>query len=261
MPHLALLVTLFLTHSALTHWGPPSPSHVSGAVQGQSLSQFVAALQEAVNRNDRPAVAGMVRYPLNVTAGGLQIPVSNAQMFVKLYDTVMSPATRQVIARARVPEEGKSTPGAVRAAGGGITFDGAVTIAPAGGGFRITGLNVPAGAQSKPPGEPTERPLTFRIGQPTQVSGTLAPGGRDRFAFHAVRGAFIDARLSGVPGRSVLLRVLEAGSGKPVDARADTGTRVWTGRVGADGGYRIEVVRQPETGTEPLIYTMAVTVK
>jgi hypothetical protein len=256
----ALVVLLFLPLFAGEHWGQ-SPFTFVAAAQRQSLAQFVAALQQAVARNDRGAVAGMVRYPLNVMAGGLQIPVSDAKTFVKLYDTVMSPSVRQVIARARVPEEGRSTPAAVRNSSGGITFDSVVTIAPAAGSFRITGLNVPAGPTSKSPGEPVERQLTFRVGQPTQVSGSLEPGGRDRFVFHAVRGALVDARLSGVPGRSVLLRFLEAGSGKPVDARADAGTRVWTGRVGSDGGCRIEVVRQPETGTEPLIYTLSVAIK
>ena len=252
-----LLAALLLSFSLLAS-GQPATSQPSPAV---SLSQFVAALQQAVARNDRNAVAGMVRYPLNVSAGGLQIPVNDATAFVKLYDTIMSPAIRQAIGRARVPEDGKSTPSAVRNSGGGITLDGAVTIAPSGGSFRVTGLNVPAGVQSKPPGEPVERPLTFRVGQPTQVSGTLSPGGRDRFVFYALRGALVDARLSGVPGRSVLLRVVEVGSGKAVDARADAGTRVWTGRVSADGSYRIEVARQPDTGNEPLIYTMSVGLK
>lgn len=221
--------------------------------QGSSLPQFVAALQQAVARNDRPAVAAMVRYPLTVSAGGLQIPVTDAKTFVSVYDTVMSPAVRQVIARGRVP--------AGHPAGEGITFENAVTIAPASGGFRVTSLAAPAAPRSTSPGEPIERQLTFRVGQPTQVSGTLAPGGRDRFVFYAVRGALVDARLSGIPGRSVLLRIVEAGSGKPVDARADAGSRVWTGRVSADGSYRIEVVRQPDTGQEPMIYTLAVGVK
>jgi hypothetical protein len=218
-----------------------------------SLPQFVAALQQAVAKNDRAAVAAMVRYPLTVMAGSLQIPVTDAKTFVGIYDTVMSPAVRQVIARGRVPSG--------HPAGEGITFENAVTIGATGGGFRITGLSQPAVPRSTGPGEPIERQLTFRVGQPTQVSGTLAPGGRDRFVFYAVRGALVDARLSGVPGRSVLLRIVEAGSGKPVDARADAGTRVWTGRVSADGSYRIEVVRQPDTGKEPLIYTLAVGVK
>lgn len=228
---------------------------------GSSLPQFVTALQQAVARNDRPAVAAMMRYPLTVTAGSLRIPVSDAQGFVTVYDTVMSPAVRQVIARARVPAAAKPAAGAIQTADGGITFENAVTIAPVGTSFRVTSLTVPMTPQSTSPGEPIERHLTFRVGQPTQVSGTLAPGGRDRFVFYAVRGALVDARLSGTPGRSVLLRVVEAGTGKAVDARADAGGRVWTGRVSADGSYRIEVARQPETGNEPMIYTLAVGVK
>ena len=31
--------------------------------------------------------------------------------------------------------------------------------------------------------------------------------------------------------------------------------------MSADGSYRIEVVRQPDTGREPLIYTMSVGLK
>ena len=260
MRRTAVLLTLFLPLFAGGQWGQSPSPFVTVCAQGQSLAQFVSALQQAVGRNDRAAVAGMMRYPLNVSAAGLQIPVGDAKTFVSLYDTLMSASIKQVIARARVPADGKSAPGAVMSAGGGITFDGAVIIAPVGGSFRVSALNVPAGGQSKPPGEAVERQLTFRVGQPTQVSGSLAPGGRDRFLFNAVRGALVDARLSGVPGRSVLLRVLD-GSGKAVDARADAGTRVWNGRIGGDGSYRIEVVRQPDTGSEPLIYTMAVTLK
>ena len=233
-------------------------SDQGSAAEGPSLPQFVSALQQAVARNNRPAVAAMMRYPLTVTAGGLQIPASDAKAFVSLYDTVMSPALRQVIGRARVPAEGKPAAAAVRSAGGGITFENAVTIAPVGSGFRVTSLTVPMAPQSKSPGEPIERQLTFRVGQPTQLSGTLTPGGRDRFVFYAVRGALVDARLSGIPGRSALLRVVEASPGKAVDVRADAGTRVWTGRVSADGSYRIEVVRQPDTGNEPMIYTLSV---
>lgn len=229
--------------------------------QGASLPQFVAALQQAVARNDQPAVAAMLHYPLTVSASGLQIPVSDAKAFVGLYDTVMTPGLRQVIARARVPADGKPAAGAVRSAGGGITFENAVTIAPIANQFRVTGLVLPTAPRSTSPGEMIERQLTFRVGQPTQVSGTLEPGGRDRFVFYAVRGALVDARLSGIPGRSVLLRLVEAGTGTPVDARADAGARVWTGRVSADGSYRIEVIRQPDTGQEPLIYTLAVGVK
>lgn len=226
------------------------------------VSQFLTSLQQAVSRNDRTAVAGMVRYPLDVKAGALQIPVADAASFVKLYDSLLTAGVKQSIARARVPADGKPSAGVMRTADGGLVLDGAVTISAAGGGFKITGLVAGAGgATSGSPGEAVERQLTFRVGRPTQVSGTLQPNGADRYVFYAVRGALIDARLTGVPGRSVLLRVLNISTGEAVDARADAGARAWTGRVAADGNYRIEVLRQPDTGREPLIYSMAVSVK
>lgn len=223
----------------------------AGGAQEPSLPRFVASLQQAIARNDRAAVAGMVRYPIEVQAGGLQIPVTDAASFLRLYDSVMGPAVRQAVTGARIGADARAP----------ITLGGAVTVGSVQGGFRITAIKVPIGAQAKPPGEMIERHLTFRVGQPTQVSGTLEPGGTDRFIFHAVRGAYVEIRLTGVPGRSVLVRLLDAGSGKAVDARADTGTRVWTGRLAADGNYRIEVVRQPDSGKEPLIYTVAVALK
>jgi hypothetical protein len=219
--------------------------------QGQSLAQFVASLQQAVARNDRNAVAGMVRYPIEVQAGGLLIPVADTSSFVKIYDSVMGPPTRQAVTGAKVAADAKPP----------VTLGGAVTVGAVQNGFKVTGIKVPVGATSKPPGEVIERQLTFRVGQPTQVSGSLAADGTDRFILYAARGAYLDVRLSGVPFGSVLVRLLEAGSGKPVDARADAGTRAWTGRVSAEGNYRIEVVRQPDSGKEPLIYTMAVSMK
>jgi hypothetical protein len=202
-----------------------------------------------------------MRYPLDVRAGGLQIPVADTAAFVSLYDTIMTSRLKSVIARARVPAPGRLLPGVVTADDGGIVFEGAVTIAPSGGGYRVTALSIPLGARAAPPGEPIERHLTFRVGRPTEVSGSLEPGEADRYMFYAVRGAFVDARLSGVAGRTVLLRLLDASTGQPVDARAAAGVRVWSGRVSGDGQYRIEVARQPDTGREPLIYTLSVTLK
>ena len=151
----------------------------SGSLQGPSLEQFVAALQQAVAKNDRPAVAAMMRYPLTVSAAGLQIPVSDAKTFVSLYDTVMSPAVRQVIARARVPAEGKPAAGAVRTAGGGISFEGAVTITPAGNGFRVTGLALPTAPQSTSPGEPDRATPDFPRG-PADAGERQSDAGRAR---------------------------------------------------------------------------------
>lgn len=231
------------------------------ASQGQSLSQFVATLRQAASENDRRALAGMMRYPLQVTAAGLQIPVGDANAFVGLYDSIMTPAMKAVIARARVPVDGKPRPDVIMVPGGGIIFENAVTIAPVTGGFRITKLAVPLAPTAATPGTMVARRLTFRVGSPTQVSGSLEPGGKDLYEFYAAQGALLDVRLSGVPGRSVLLRLVDSMSGKPLDARADTGTRVWTGRVSASSDYAVQVVRQPGSGQETLIYTLAVGIK
>jgi hypothetical protein len=251
MPRVALLMLLFLPSFIAGYWGQSAFPFVLALAQGQSLQEFVASLQQAVARSDRAAVAGMVRYPIEVNAGGLQIPISDASTFVRIYDSVMSSPVRQAVTGARVGADAKPP----------VTLGNAVTVASVPGGFRITQIRVPAGTTSKPMAEAVDRQLSFRVGQPTQVSGTLDAGGTDRYLFRAARGAYFDIRLSGVPGKSVLVRLVEAGSGKAVDARADAGARVWTGRVAADGNYRIEVVRQPESGKEPLIYTMAVTMK
>ena len=181
MPRGVLLLTLFLPVFGSGHWGlSPSP-FVSAMAQEQSLGQFVASLQQAVTRNNRAAVAGMVRYPIEVTAGGLQIPISDAAMFLKIYDTVMNPSVRQAVTGAKVAADAKAP----------VTLGGAVTVAAVSGGFKVTGIKAPAGATSKPPGEMIERQLTFRVGQPTQVSGSLAPGGTDRFILYAARGAYM----------------------------------------------------------------------
>ena len=251
MPRVAVLLLLFLPTFVSGKWGQSPSLFVSSMAQGQSLAQFAGSFQQAVARNDRNAVAGMVRYPIEVQAGPLQIPISDASSFVKLYDSVMSTAVRQAVSGAKVAADAKPP----------ITLGGAVTISAVQNGFKVTGIKVPASATSKPPGEMIERQLSFRVGQPTQVSGSLDASGKDRFILYAAKGAYLDIRLTGVPGRSVLVRLLEAGSGKAVDERADAGTRVWTGRVGAEGNYRIEVVRQPDSGKETLIYTMAVTIK
>ncbi|MGE0461956.1 MAG: hypothetical protein AB7Q16_11365 [Vicinamibacterales bacterium] len=230
---------------------------------GLSLPQFVASLQHAASRNDRRAVAGMMRYPLEVTAAGLQIPVSDANTFVGLYDSIMTSAMKAVIARARVPADDKPRPDVIRLRGGGIVFENAVTISPVVGGFRVTRLVVPLAASTGATNgtAAAARRLTFRVSRPTQVSGSLDPGGTDRYEFHAAQGAFLDVRLTGVPGRSVLVRILDSKTGKPLDARAGTGTRVWTGRVIASSTYTVEVVRQPDSGTGTLIYTLAVGIK
>lgn len=250
-----LAAVLMLTLAAPDGRAQPAPNHAT-------VGAFLAGLQRAAAANDRRAVAALVAYPLDVTAGGLQIPVADADAFVSLYDTLMTPAVKSLIAAARVPDSGPRGNQAVATPDGGLRLGDALTIARVGSAFRIVRLEVPLRAPAaSSPGERVARHLTFRVGAPTLVNGTLETGGVDRYDFHAQRGALVEVRLTGVPGRTVLLRLLDRATGQAVDARADAGTRVWTGRVAAAATYRVEVRRQPDSGTEPLIYTLSVAVR
>ena len=168
---IALLLALFLIGA-----GRRCPTSAGQPAGSPSMAQFVAALQQAVSRNDKSAVASMVRYPLDVRAGTLQIPVSDANAFVKLYESMITPGMKSVIARARVPADGQKSVTATTGSGGAMTFEGALTIAPAGGGFKITQMTVPLSPQSSSPGAAVARQLTFRVGTPNASERHAQPG-------------------------------------------------------------------------------------
>lgn len=58
-------------------------------------------LQAAVARADRPGVAALVRYPLEVRTGTQALQVENAKAFVAHYDVVVTPAVAKAIAAQR----------------------------------------------------------------------------------------------------------------------------------------------------------------
>src|SRR6185436_15700443 len=52
-------------------------------------------------RDDRPAIAARVRYPLTVFVGGVRIPIASAAALIEQYDIVFTPALKAAIADAR----------------------------------------------------------------------------------------------------------------------------------------------------------------
>ncbi len=227
----------------------------------ERVQQFVAALQRAVANDDRTALAGMMRFPLTVMSSGLRLPVPDPTAFGELYGQIFTPATRALVAGARPPQGGRASSTVVVGPGGGAVIGGAIVIEPTGGALGITQITVPAGAQARSGPAAAARRLSFRAGRPTLVNGAIDPGGTDVYEFPAGQGALIDARLDGVKGNTVVLRLVDAKTGKPLDARADRGTRVWTGRATATSDYRIEVVRQPESGAGTFLYTLSVALR
>src|SRR5438093_11671458 len=59
---------------------PVAPVTCAGqpAVDDRAAQSFLHDLQQKIARDDRQAVAAMVRYPLTVFAGGVRIPIAGA---------------------------------------------------------------------------------------------------------------------------------------------------------------------------------------
>jgi len=221
----------------------------------QSFSAFARTLAEAASHDDRRAIAGMVHYPIKVVASGWIIPVGDRATFVKYFDAFFTPEIRDLIDEAtRRPRSAR--PDEVITLG-----KDAVRIMRFGGEYKIIGIAVPAPSGRVHAARRGTTRVQFATGQSTAgFSGTLAANERETYLLHARRNDLVDIRIDGVHGKDIVARIIDARTGTPVDARAD-GTRVWVGRVPADGDYRLEVVRLATGGDSVLTYTLLVSVR
>lgn len=239
---------------------------IPGQVDERSAATFVRGLQQAVARNDRAAVAAMIRYPLTVFAGGIRIPVSDASDLVRSYEAVFSPALTLVIAQATLPGRQPGA-GTIVVENGRVMIAGdAVEIQPVGGRLLITGIHAPlAASSSRSAGgqrAATRQPRRISIGfGRIEHLGTLRPGERDAYVLSARKNQMLDLRLTGVSGRDVVLEIVHAKTRAPIDAKARGGVRTWVGRVPEDADYRIDVVRLASRGAADLPYTLLVSLR
>jgi hypothetical protein len=73
-------------------WRPGAPPiEARQPVQATDAEAFRQKLLDAFARDDRRAVAGMVRYRLVVDAGGLMIPVVDRATLLQMWDVVFPP--------------------------------------------------------------------------------------------------------------------------------------------------------------------------
>nr|WKF55942.1 hypothetical protein HUO10_000386 [Paraburkholderia busanensis] len=61
--------------------------------------QFFQQLQQAVAHADKPAVAGMVKYPIKVTLHGKKVTLRTPRDFIAHYDEIFTPALVDVVAK------------------------------------------------------------------------------------------------------------------------------------------------------------------
>jgi hypothetical protein len=239
-----------------------------GQVDERSAAAFVRGLQQAVARDDRRAVAAMIRYPLTVFAGGVRIPVSDASDLERSYEAVFSPTLKLVIAQATLPGKGRPAgSGAIVIGTDRVVIAGdAVEIELVGGRLLITGIHAPLTAAaprsggSKNQGAHPPRRISIGFGRIEHL-GTLRPSGRDAYLLSARKNQMLDLRVTGVSGRDVVLEIVNNRTHAPIDAKTRAGVRSWVGRVPEDADYRIEVVRLTSRGAADLPYTLLVSLR
>jgi len=218
------------------------------------LDAFLASVQRACASNDRRAMAALVLYPLTVFAGGWNIPVKDRAAFLQSYDAFFTEDVKEAIAGA--PTKVRIEPNVAF-----LPFGNVLRIKPAGGSFRIVAIVMP------PPGRrvrAARREMT-RVSFParqdwTAYAGSLAAGEHESYMVRARRNELLEIRIDGFAGRAIVAHVLDP-AGAALDTRARDGTRVWAGRVPAEGDYRIDVVRTTRDGDPALTYRLTVTLR
>ena len=218
------------------------------------LETFLASVQRACTRGDRAALAAMIEYPFTVFAGGWNIPVKDRAAFLRSYDAFFTEDVKEAIA-------GASTKLRIEPNVSFLPFGNVLRIKPIAGSFRIVAMVMP------PPGTRVRaaRRETLRVSFParqdwTAYAGSLAAGEHESYIVRAKRNEFLEVRIDGFVGRAIVAHVLDP-AGAAVDVRARDGTRVWAGRVPAEGDYRIDIVRTTRDGDPALVYRLTITLR
>jgi hypothetical protein len=235
-------------------WLPPlasaqRPAARTGA-HPAAVVAFITALHRAAAAGDAGAFAGLVRFPLTVSAGGVNIPVADAAALQRYYDTVVTESLVAAIARAHAALGG----GANVAQDLQLTADDifigghAVHATRIDGVYKVVRLAPPSLERGWRAARPHEQRMYLQRPGPTRASGALARGESESYIVSVLKGQLLTMRLTEVSGDEVVARLVDTASSQPLDARADAGVRAWTGRVRSDGFVRIVVSRRGGTG-------------
>jgi hypothetical protein len=217
-------------------------------VTAPAADGLLTELQRAIGRDDRQAIATLIQYPMTITRSGVRISVRDTESLLQVYDAVFTPEVKAAIRD------------------GSAIRDGVIQVTPVQGVDKIASISEPARSSPVSGGTTLSRavrrgPQRVRfatVQQIAQLSGSLSPGQSDSFVAYAEKGCLLEARIDGVRGKDIVLKVVDAKSGKPLDTKAADGTRVWIGRVPESADYRIDVTRLARQGDQWLPYVLVV---
>jgi hypothetical protein len=221
----------------------------------QRAEAFARNLQRALARRDRHAVAGLIRYPSTVLAGGLNIPLSDRTTTLNLYNLVFTPELRCL-----VEQSGQGAKYPIRLDPAGATLaDGRIRLEEAAGELKISRITVPPASGEAPP--PPSKPQRVAFPWGGQYAGRLYGDGVDSYLLTAARGSLLEARIERFPGRRAAIRVTHLPSGRVLDRPGATAPRTWIARIEDTGEYRIDVVRHAPFCEPSFTYLLTITVR
>jgi hypothetical protein len=232
------------------------------ALQAQSpVALLLEALEGALERGERAAVAGMVHYPVVVSIEGIRVPFPDVQALVARYDEIFTRELREAVARG--PANVVETPD------GFVLGANILSMKTIGGQLKIVAITVPpadaaASATASPPASVPRGREPRRIGirggpRPTRFAGSLPAGAVDTYLVFVPQGQLLDVRLERVRGEAVV-RVVNAATGASLNPRVARGALVVAGRAPSSADYRIEVQRT-SAGELALPYKLAVSMR
>ena len=271
-----LLVAWVIAANAAPALGAQSPYAAAGISDARQIEMFLAELQRASRHGERGAVAALIQYPLTITIAGFRVPFADSAALLERYDAIFTPALQDTIARAAAAVDG-AQPGQEPidvTPEGLIIGRNALRIEPIEGELRITAIAVPrddiGGASLASRSETGTRaarrqePRRFGIRggpRPTRLSGALLPGAADAYVVRVLEGQLLQVRVERGPSRAVVLRVVHAGTGTPLNSQASDAARLISGRAPEDADYRIDVLRTPAGEAAPLGYILSVSLR
>jgi hypothetical protein len=239
---------------------PPPPASRTRA------AEFLERLKLAVDSADRRAVSAMVGYPLTVLASGFNIPVKDTAMFIRMYDSVLTPELRCALVASEIPAG--STPPPRRAAiitPDGLSIgEGAVWAPFKDGRYLIARIRVPPPAPSVEGRRGTER-VTFaepKGERSATFAGWLVRRNVDTYVVAMRKGETIQARIDGFRGHDATLRVSTwaASPPRPAPPPPDIG-RSASATAPADAEFLVEVAHLARYCDPPQRYKLSVIVR
>ena len=199
------------------------------STEPSAADRFLADLHAASSGTDREAIAGMVQDPIKTFISGWVIPIVDRKTFITSFDAFFTDEIKDLVADAAVrPHAARRTTSSSSATARSARCRSMV----------VSGLSDSCRCRRLEGSAPRGTARRWSASGPATAvafTGTLAAGEHERYVVTASRNELLDVRVDRVRGRQHRRPGADGATSMVIDARAQEGTRVWTGRLPASG--------------------------